>query len=438
MEELMKRLLRQAEAASPEAAEMLRIIDKFDDQTANRSSMEVLSKLATEECGRRLVLIDQWNGCTAMFEPDNSTGSDVDGEFIQQVLEAAVNARLRGRRSRIIDVDGTEVLAASLETASGRTGIVWFERGDRDWTLKDHVVAERLAIALVTDVLRAGSLQDSGLAIDNASVEQLLAGGLDASEAAVHTKKARLSLSAQLVCVAIGEIPSSATSAPTLARLVTRELANSRIAARSSIISGRPALIAEYSERLINCLDSMVSGIGTILCFGVGEPVQPEKVHLSWEQAKEALLLRSLATTDRRVSRFRDLGLLHLLALIPESEVTDFSDYVRIEALARQGSHPTDLELLEAYCETGSLRAAATAVFLHFTTVRARLNRIGIETKLDLNDPSDRLRAHVAVKLVQVHRARAMESSLSFTSTTESHKDQSVPDVIDIRETLLG
>jgi hypothetical protein len=416
----MKRLLRQAEAANPEAAEMLRIIDKFDQQTTNHSSMENLSQLATQECCRKLVLIDQWNGRTAVFAPDGTILEEIDNEMAQQVLEAAVSARLRGRRSSIIDVEGIEVLAASLETASGRIGMVWFERGESDWRLKDHVVAERLAIALVTDVLRTGSIHDSGLAIDNASVEQLLAGGLNANDAAVHTKKARLSLSAPLVCVAIGEVPTSATSAPTLARSVTRKLAQSRITARASIISGRPALIVEYSEHLITSLDSMASGIGTILCFGVGEPVQPEKVHVSWKQAKEALLLRSLATTERRVSRFRDLGLLHLLALIPESEVTDFVDYVRIEALAHQGSHPTDLELLEAYCEMGSLRAAAAAVFLHFTTVRSRLNRIGKESALNLNDPSDRLRAHVAVKLVQVHRARALEESLSQSAVIES------------------
>jgi sugar diacid utilization regulator len=229
--------------------------------------------------------------------------------------------------------------------------------------------------------------------------------------------------------ICVGELPKAATSAQTLARSVTRELARSRVTSRASIISGRPAIIAEYSERLIQILDAMGSGavgVGSILCFGVGEPVQPENVHTSWEQAKEALLLRSLATSDRKVARFRDLGLLHLLALIPESEVVNFADYAGIEALVHQGSHPTDLELLEAFCETGSLRSAAAAVFLHFTTVRSRLNRIGLELKLNLNDPSDRLRAHVAVKLVQVHRARAIENSLSQAAALQALSKEAI------------
>lgn len=423
----MKRLLRQAEATSPETAEIFRVIDEFDGLTAGQFSLEDLVAASVKACGRTVAVLDTLNGRSVFMESGSVLPLEVSEEDRTAVVTAALNARLRGRRSSIMDVGEQEVLASSLETASGRIGLVWLERGESDWRLLDHVVAERLAVAAVTSAIQVSAAHEASLMVDSASVERLIAGGISASEAAVHVRQAGLTLGRPLVAVAIGEYPRASSSVDALAKAVSRELNRERITSRSSIIAGRAALVVENSPRLVDVLNSMndgTLGFGSKVNFGVGNPMTPEHLSLSWDQATEALLLQSLGPSDSRVTRFSELGLLHLLALIPESEVVTFSDYVKVQELASQGSQPSDLELLEAFCETGSLRGAASAVFLHFTSVRSRLARISAKVGLDLSNPSDRLRAHVAVKLAQIHRIRLLDEAALDMATDEDSDGQ--------------
>ena len=411
----MKRLLRQAEGANPESAAMLRIIDQFDELTASAASMEKLARAAARICRRSVLIHDSWNGRSIWVTKGAVVRGAAPDDVASAVMTAVVNARLRGRRSSILDVDDREVLAANMEAASGWIGTVWLEPEDTPWSLRDHVVAERLAAAVVTDAITTNASNELKSAVDTASVERLLAGGLSEGDAAVHIKQAQLPPGRLLMAVAVGELPRATTSPDALAQMVSREFARARIVARSTLIGAHVALLVEDSPDVVAVLEELSvvpRGSGSILSFGLGEPAEPHALDRSWEQAREALLLRTLATSERRVARFRDLGLLHLLARIPEQEVTSFSDYIKVAALADSGGSPNDLELLEVFCESGSLRGASTAIFLHFTTVRARLAKISSQLELDLNDPSDRLRAHVAVKLVQVHRARQLDQSL--------------------------
>lgn len=423
----MKRLLRQAEATSPETAEIFRVIDEFDGLTAGQLSLEDLVAAAVKASGRTVAVLDTLNGRSVFMERGSVLPLEVSEEGRAAVVTAALNARLRGRRSSIMDAGDHEVLASSLETASGRIGLVWLERGESAWRLLDHVVAERLAVAAVTSAIQMSAAHEASLMVDSASVERLIAGGISASEAAVHVRQAGLTLGRPLVVVAIGEYPRASSSADALAKAVSRELNRERITSRSSVIAGRAALVVESSPRLVDVLNSMNDGslgFGSKVNFGVGNPTTPEHLSVSWEQATEALLLQSLGPSDSRATRFSELGLLHLLALIPESEVATFSDYVKVQELATQGSQPSDLELLEAFCETGSLRGAASAVFLHFTSVRSRLARISARLGLDLSNPSDRLRAHVAVKLAQIHRIRLLDAAALELGAAEDGDDR--------------
>ncbi len=409
----MKRLLRQAQTTNASSVEMLKVIDQFDQLTASQAPLSKLVRFAHKLTVRCVGVDESWNGRRVSVGVDGAEVCD-DAGFarLPATLEAAVAARLRGRRSRIVEVDGAEVLIANLEAASGRIGLVWLEHGGVPWTLKDHVVAERLAAAVVTNAITTNARADHGASVDAAALERLLAGGLSVNDAAIAGRQVQLLPDQKYVALAIAENPRSATSSSVLGEFIRRHLEQGGVTSRATVVGSLAAVVAESDDRLYNLLEDALAdsfGPGGALSIGVGSAADLARLGESWQEAQETLVLRSLAASDRRVARFEELGLLHLLAQIPEGEVEKFTDYRRVATLSERGSSPNDLELLNAFCDSGSLRGTAKTTFMHFTTVRYRLTRIEEAIGLNLSDASDLLRAHVAVKLVQVHRARNLD-----------------------------
>ncbi|MFD9728153.1 helix-turn-helix domain-containing protein [Streptomyces sp. NPDC059072] len=121
---------------------------------------------------------------------------------------------------------------------------------------------------------------------------------------------------------------------------------------------------------------------------GIGADGGPDR---SWRQARAALRF----TGPREpVVHYADLGALALLAEIPEEAVRDNPD---VAAIARLAADPHDLETLDAYCATGSLRRAAEILHLHHSSVSRRLEHIGRSLDMDLTAPAGPLRARLAL-----------------------------------------
>ncbi|GAA3013508.1 helix-turn-helix domain-containing protein [Streptosporangium longisporum] len=121
---------------------------------------------------------------------------------------------------------------------------------------------------------------------------------------------------------------------------------------------------------------------------GIGAAESPDR---SWREARTALRF----TTPRRpVVPYDDLGAMALLAQVPREVVRGNPD---VAAIARTAANPEDLETLEAYCETGSLRRAADLLHLHHSSVARRVEQLGRELGLDLTEPAGLVRARVAL-----------------------------------------
>jgi hypothetical protein len=104
---------------------------------------------------------------------------------------------------------------------------------------------------------------------------------------------------------------------------------------------------------------------------GIGAGDHADHPDRSWREARTALRF----TTPREpVIRYADLGALALLAEIPRQAARDNADVARIARLA-DGPDSGDLETLDAYCATGSLRRAADLLHLHHSSVAAGSNR---------------------------------------------------------------
>ncbi|GAA3646355.1 helix-turn-helix domain-containing protein [Nonomuraea antimicrobica] len=121
---------------------------------------------------------------------------------------------------------------------------------------------------------------------------------------------------------------------------------------------------------------------------GIGAAGSPDR---SWQQARTALRF----TTPRRpVVHHDDLGVLALLAHVPQEAARDNAD---VAAITRVAANPDDVETLDAYCTTGSLRRAADLLHLHHSSVARRLDHLGQVLGIDLTEPAGLTRARLAL-----------------------------------------
>jgi sugar diacid utilization regulator len=121
---------------------------------------------------------------------------------------------------------------------------------------------------------------------------------------------------------------------------------------------------------------------------GIGAAESPDR---SWRQARTALRF----TTPRQpVVHYDDLGALALLTEIPRNAARDNTD---VAAIGRVAGNPDDLETLDVYCATGSLRRAADLLHLHHSSVARRLEQIGKTMGIELTEPTGLTRARLAL-----------------------------------------
>src|SRR5262249_31018411 len=102
----------------------------------------------------------------------------------------------------------------------------------------------------------------------------------------------------------------------------------------------------------------------------------------AWREARAALRFTS---PHEPVIHHADLRRLALLTDLPPELLSRSPDVVAIERVA---GNPHDLETLDVYCATGSLRRAADLLHLHHSSVGRRLDQIGKTLGLNLADPT--------------------------------------------------
>ena len=84
-------------------------------------------------------------------------------------------------------------------------------------------------------------------------------------------------------------------------------------------------------------------------------------------------------------------------------------DNADVAALARVAGNPEDLETLDVYCATGSLRRAADLLHLHHSSVARRLEQIGKALGIELGDLLHLHHSSVARRLDHIGKAVGIE-----------------------------
>jgi hypothetical protein len=125
-----------------------------------------------------------------------------------------------------------------------------------------------------------------------------------------------------------------------------------------------PAL-ARASAALADCAvrsQLPLDHIGGLVC-----PARPVKAAPLAEVGVILATTLGFTTPRQPVVHYDSLGALALLAQVPQDTARDNPD---VAAIARMAGNPQDLETLDAYCHTSSLRQAADLLHLHHSSWR--------------------------------------------------------------------
>ncbi|WP_040689863.1 PucR family transcriptional regulator [Nocardia vinacea] len=260
-----------------------------------------------------------------------------------------------------------ETTTAPIILDDEEIGTVWLERADGPGQL-DEVLLDRLAIAVAATVDRYGPARTT--MADPALVELVISA--DSDEVARERALRLLGFAADL---------------PVRVVAVRSQLPLDQVG--SLVCPARPvkaAAIADVGVILATGLDPARFPAG--VHAGIGPADRPDR---SWREARTAL---RFASPRQPIVHYDDLGASALLAHVPQTVVRDNAD---VAAIARLASTPEDLETLDTYCATASLRRAAELLHLHHSSVSRRIDQIGRALGIDLTDPTGLFRARIAL-----------------------------------------
>ncbi|MFD0375928.1 helix-turn-helix domain-containing protein [Streptomyces sp. NPDC127112] len=298
------------------------------------------------------------------------------GRASSALAECVVGLRLHGT-GRVVRVtpDGRPAPTPSAPASTTapitldeeEIGTVWLERPGPPGPL-DEVLLDRLALAAAGAVERYGPARTT--MADPALVELAISPDTD------ETDRAR--------ALRLLGFPAGA---PLRVLAVRTRLPLDRAAALVCHAGPvKAALVNDVGVILATTLD--LARLPPDARAGLGGATTPDR---SWRQARTAL--RFTGPREPLV-RHTDLGALALLAELPAETVRHNPD---VAAIARLAADPQDLQTLETYCATGSLRRAAELLHLHHSSVARRLEHITRTLNLDLTTPTGRLRAQLAL-----------------------------------------
>jgi PucR C-terminal helix-turn-helix domain len=292
------------------------------------------------------------------------------------LAECVAGIRLHGTGRAIrMSPDGMEASApaqpasatAPIMLDEEEIGAVWLERSDRLFSL-DQLLLDRLAIAVTAVVEKYGPAQTTRA--DPALVELVISSDTDdaARERALRLLGFAPGLSVRVVAV------RSRVPLDQVARLVCPARAV------------KAASVGDVGVILASSVDAARLPAG--VRAGIGAAQSPD---LCWREARTAL---RFATARQPVVNFDGLGALALLAQVPHDAVRDNAD---VTAIGRLAGNPENLDVLDVYCATGSVRRAGDLLGLHHSSVARRLEQLSQALDIELAEPTGLTRARLAL-----------------------------------------
>ena len=249
----------------------------------------------------------------------------------------------------------------SRTTSDG--SLVWIEREGAEHA-NDAMVLERLALAVAITTARRSNTAD-------AAIEVVVTAGAPAAERAVAAAKLRLDASRDVRAIAFH--PDAAALAPGPTAVVATPRGLARVVLADGTFHVPP---------------------GTRAGIGVAGPA--DQLPDSWASALIALRLSSRRAP---VVDAAELGALLFVAESADRHVEPHPDAAALDVLDERSRHA-----LEALADAGSVRAAASVLGMHHSTVQARLDALTAQLGYDPRSPAGRTRYALARALSALER----------------------------------
>ncbi|MGW2215997.1 helix-turn-helix domain-containing protein, partial [Nonomuraea sp. NPDC001684] len=342
----MQGLLLRLSTLDTDAESAVRVIAYFDSLVRDHVTVPVLLAATARLARCPVGLHDATAGRRLRTSPDGR----------------AADARTPGTGKRA--GEGPQEEARARELSDG-LGSVWMEREGAPHGL-DDIVLERFAAAAELTLERAAAQAREGR--DPALVELVLSAETGEAERARALRLLGFAPSTPLQALAFA-LPGDPLAAGLRAmghRVRTARIGDTQAALVATTVEGE---LPEGAR------------------VGIGPELPGSHAAESWAKARTAL--RFTGPHDR-VVRWTDLGALALFADLPGPAVAELAD---VRAMARLSDD--HLLAVRALCSAGSVRAAATGVHLHHSSMAARIARAESALGFSLADPAGRLRAHL-------------------------------------------
>ncbi|BCN76834.1 PucR family transcriptional regulator [Prescottella equi] len=293
---------------------------------------------------------------------------------------------------------------------------VWLERPSLPNEL-DDLVLERFALAARALTPSRDGLQPRDIA-DPALTEVLISGSHSAEDRARAIRLLGLDPYRPIRVVAVAT--TSGDDADLAARALVSRVRSAAVGwTRVTPIGSLAAAIFQPRSDPSTVVSDLRGAPGTAAAphtlAGVGSAVPPHLARQSWLQGKLALRFAEAGTVSAVIDHDQ-LGAVALLADVPPDRLAANPDVVALSVLTATDGGRIELEAVGALCRTGSLRQAAASLHMHHSTVAARIARAELKLGWSFADPSDVLRASIALHALQLLRSSADDGVFPVTA----------------------
>ena len=276
---------------------------------------------------------------------------------------------------------------------------------------QDQMVAlERAAAAVAVHLAQATAGARAEERFAAVSLEELIAGHATAADAAERAvsfgwdlSRPRAVLLASIDPTESGAIPSGALSAIAAAARATLGgdaivwTRSSMIAALLAPATDDPAERRSIADGLRRELDDRVRSV--TVSIGVGRRVgSPGELPRSYVEASRAVDVGRWAKGRHVTEIYDELGLERLLAATPTDDLAEFVQRAIGALVAHDRDHHTDLvETLGVWLETRNMAEAARRLYVHYNTLKNRMERIEAIIGPVLTDAARALECEIAI-----------------------------------------
>jgi len=303
-----------------------------------------------------------------------------------------------GRLSMVVPSDATidlrwdspDTARQPIQAGAQSYGAVIADTSVGDLDVDGTIALERAAMGIAVRIAQAAAVAEAQERFAAISLEELVSGHSasvdDITERAVtfgwDLNRPRAVLLASIDPPEEGAIPSNALStiaAAARATLGRDAIVWTRTATIAALIAPHgdgPGERREIAEQLRTELDARLHSVN--VSIGVGRRVDaPDLLARSYIEASRAVDVGRWAKGRHVTEVFDELGLERLLASTPQDELAEFVEHAIGKLVDHDRVHNTDLvDTLAVWLETRNMAEAARRMFVHYNTLKNRLDRI--------------------------------------------------------------